>query len=160
MLACADLGVWTIGYLTWWNMPRRAWVIILTELGVIIIFSAGFASEYLNNTYFQNYVNSIVPILIPVISVTFGVCSATVATFLYFGTRRITQTLDTETVAQAKRRTHTRKTVRKIAGVSEQRPVRGASESPMGVPRPRFIAASPSSASQPRESGEGDKESE
>ncbi|HEX9197539.1 MAG TPA: hypothetical protein VF906_07075 [Candidatus Bathyarchaeia archaeon] len=48
-------------------------------------------SEYLNNPYFQIYVNSLSPILVPIVSVGFGIASATVATVLYFTMRNITQ---------------------------------------------------------------------
>ncbi len=44
-------------------------------------------SEYLNNTYFQNYVNSLSPILVPIASVGSGIASATIATLLYFTVR-------------------------------------------------------------------------
>ncbi len=140
-------------------MPRRAWVIILAELAVIVFFSIGFLSEYMNNNYFQNYVNGLAPILIPVISVAFGVCSATIATFLYFGTRRISQTLDTDTGTPAKKRSHTRRPTKKTVAVSEQKPAKPAGESQTGVPRPRFIITNPTATAQPGGAGAGKKES-
>jgi hypothetical protein len=77
-------GVQAIQLLQWWKIPRRGWIIILGELAVIITLSSWVYSEYVNNTYFQNYVNGFSPILLPIISVGFGISSATVATLLYF----------------------------------------------------------------------------
>ena len=139
-------------------MPRRAWVIILAELGVIVSFSVGFVSEYLNNSYFQTYLNSLAPILIPVLSVAFGVCSATIATFLYFGTRRIAQTHDT-IGTPVRKRSQTRKPAKKIAGGSEQKPARTTDETPRGVPRPRFIITDSTPSTRPGEAGSQKKDS-
>ena len=75
----------------WWDIPRRGWIIILTELAVIVGLGGWVYSEYLNNPYFQIYVNSLSPILVPIVSVGFGIASATVATVLYFTMRNITQ---------------------------------------------------------------------
>ncbi len=144
--------------MTWWNMPRRAWVIILAELAVIIFFASGFYSEYLNNSYFHDYLNSLAPILIPVLSVAFGVCSATIATFLYFGTKRITQTQDT-IGTPVKKRSQTRKVPRRTNAGSEQKPVKTTDETLRGVPRPRFIITNPTSSNQPSEAGAQKKES-
>ncbi len=130
-------------------MPRRAWVIILAELAVIIFFASGFYSEYLNNSYFHDYLNSLAPILIPVLSVAFGVCSATIATFLYFGTRRITQTQETAIGAPPKKKSQARKTARRTLAGSEQKPAKTADETLRGVPRPRFIITNPVSSAQP-----------
>ena len=139
-------------------MPRRAWVIILAELAVIVFFAAGFYSEYLNNNYFQTYVNSLAPILIPVLSVAFGVCSATIATFLYFGTRKITQTHET-TGTPVKRRSQARKPAKKTVAASEQKPVRATVLAPIGVPRPRFIITNPASSTHPSDAGTEKKDS-
>jgi hypothetical protein len=144
--------------LTWWKIPCRAWVIILAELAVIVFLGAGFYSEYLNNSYFQGYVNGLAPILIPVLSVAFGVSSATVATFLYFGMRRITQTQETEIGAPVRKRSQTRRTAR-TSGISEQKLARTNGESPTAVARPRLIMADPTSAAQPAEAGAGKKDS-
>jgi len=44
---------------------------------------------YLTNVYFQAYVNTLSPILFPVLSVAFGISSASIATYLYLGMKRI-----------------------------------------------------------------------
>jgi hypothetical protein len=56
----------------------------MAELTVIIGLSGWVVSEYFNDIYFQSYVNSVAPVLIPVVSVGFGVASASTATVLYF----------------------------------------------------------------------------
>lgn len=77
--------------LEWWNIPRRGWVIILTQLAIIITLGSWVYAEYVNNAYFQSYVNSLSPILVPIVSVSFGLASATVATMLYFTMRSVRQ---------------------------------------------------------------------
>jgi hypothetical protein len=44
---------------------------------------------YLTNVYFQIYVNTLSPILVPILSVAFGISSASIATYLYLGMKRI-----------------------------------------------------------------------
>ncbi len=73
----------------WWSIPRKGWIIILAELSVIIGFSGWVVAEYFNDIYFQAYLNSLMPVLVPVLSVAFGVASASTATVLYFGTRNL-----------------------------------------------------------------------
>jgi hypothetical protein len=75
--------------LQWWSIPRRGWIIILAELVVIVTLAGWVYSEYVNNTYFQIYVNGLSPILLPIVSVGFGVSSATIATLLYFTMRNV-----------------------------------------------------------------------
>jgi hypothetical protein len=58
-------------------------MIILVELCGLVVLSGSLVSQYLNNVYFQNYVNGLAPILVPVASVAFGIGSASTATFLY-----------------------------------------------------------------------------
>src|SRR5437899_11759980 len=85
----ARTGVRVIQLLEWWDIPRRGWIIILTELAVIIGLGSWVYAEYLSNLYFQSYVNNLSPILVPVVSVGFGIASATVATLLYFTMRNV-----------------------------------------------------------------------
>jgi len=75
----------------WWSIPKRAWIIIVAELSVIIGLSSWVVSEYFNDIYFQNYVNSLTPILVPVVSVGFGVASASTATVLYFRMKNLSR---------------------------------------------------------------------
>jgi hypothetical protein len=58
-------------------------------------------------------VNSLSPILIPIVSVCFGIASATVATMLYFTLRNIRQTRGLEEEDLARKRSATKKTARK-----------------------------------------------
>jgi len=101
------LEVSEIGYLTWWNFPKKAWVIIIGEIGIITALSASLYSTYLNDTYFQTYANSLSPILVPVLSVAFGISSASIATYLYFGTKKIP--ISQESQMPTKNRVHQRK---------------------------------------------------
>lgn len=78
-----------MGYLTWWSFPRKAWIMILSELAIIGFLSSWVYAQYLSDIYFQTYVNSLAPVLVPVLSVTFGVCSASIAAYLYIGMRKI-----------------------------------------------------------------------
>ena len=75
----------------WWSIPRRGWIIILAELAVIVTLAGWVYSEYVNNTYFQSYMNGLSPILLPIVSVGFGITSATIATLLYLTMRNIRQ---------------------------------------------------------------------
>ncbi|HEV2119192.1 MAG TPA: hypothetical protein VGS11_03650 [Candidatus Bathyarchaeia archaeon] len=94
--------------MTWWNFPKKAWLIIIVELLVIISLSISLYTTYLNNIYFQTYVDSLSPILVPVLSVAFGISSASIATYLYLGMKRIRTSQEPQ--VQVKNRTHSRKT--------------------------------------------------
>src|SRR5712692_176020 len=96
------LEVSEIDYLTWWNFPKKAWLIIIVELGIIASLSGWLYLTYLNNVYFQTYVDSLSPVLVPVLSVAFGISSASIATYLYLGMKRI-RTLQEPEVAVEKR---------------------------------------------------------
>ena len=102
------LEVSKIGYLTWWNFPKKAWLIIIGELGVITSLSVWLYLTYLNDTYFQTYANSLSPILVPVLSVAFGISSASIATYLYLGMKRIR--ISREEQVLVKNKIHPRKT--------------------------------------------------
>jgi hypothetical protein len=105
------LEVSEIGYLTWWNFPKKAWLIIIVELGIIGSLTGWLYSTYLNNVYFQAYVDSLSPVLVPVLSVAFGISSASIATYLYLGMKRI-RTLQ-EPEGFAKKKTHAPRTTPK-----------------------------------------------
>jgi len=83
------LEVSEIGYLTWWNFPKKAWFIILGELSLIVSLSISLYLTYLNDVYFQSYANNLSPILVPALSVAFGISSASIAVYLYLGIKRI-----------------------------------------------------------------------
>ena len=109
----ARTGVPVIQLLEWWSIPRRGWIIILTELVVIISLGSWVYAEYLSNSYFQSYVNSLSPVLVPIISVGFGIASATVATLLYFTMRSIRQREGSREGGLSPRRASTKRTVKK-----------------------------------------------
>ena len=92
-----------MGYFNWWSFPKKAWLIILTEFVVISALSAWLYATYLNDVYFQSYTNSLVPIMVPILSVAFGISSATIAAYLYLGMKRIQP--------QAKLETHSKKRI-------------------------------------------------
>jgi hypothetical protein len=102
-----------IGYLTWWNFPKKAWLIIIGELAVIGSLSLSLYVTYLTNAYFQTYVNSLSPILVPVLSVAFGISSASIATYLYLGMKRIRTSQETQ--IPSRNRAHSRKTTKRLA---------------------------------------------
>src|SRR5712664_2281965 len=95
-------------YLTWWNFPKKAWLIIIGELAVIASLCVSRYITYLSNVYFQSYVNSVSPILVPVLSVAFGISSASIATYLYLGMKRIRTLREPE--VPVKKRAQQRKT--------------------------------------------------
>ncbi len=87
-------------------------------------------SEYLNNPYFQSYMNSLSPILVPILSVGFGIASATVVTLLYFTMRNIRQQEGARKEDMASRRGSAKKTIRKpqtSSSRSERTLIRGLS---------------------------------
>jgi hypothetical protein len=131
--------------LQWWNIPRRGWIIILGELAVIIGLVSWVYSEYLNNAYLQSYVNSLSPILLPVLSVGFGLASATVATLLYFTVRNLRRNGVLSEEDQAPRRVQAKKTVKR-SQVASPRSERTSTGGLPLVPRPRVLAAGTSGA--------------
>jgi hypothetical protein len=93
-----------LGLLQWWAIPRRAWVIILVELCVIVGLASSVVSVYFSDIYFQAYVNGLAPILVPVVSVGFGIASASTATILYFRVKNLTRAGETTVEEDAKPR--------------------------------------------------------
>jgi hypothetical protein len=106
-------GARSIQLLEWWSIPRRGWIIILSELAVIIGLAGWAYSEYLNNAYFQGYVNSLSPVLVPIVSVGFGITSATVATMLYFTMKNMKQSERTREEDASTRRGSSKKIIKK-----------------------------------------------
>jgi len=102
------LEVSKIDYLNWWNFPKKAWLIIIGELAVIASLSIWLYLTYLNDIYFQTYANSLSPILVPALSVAFGISSASIATYLYLGMKRIRTFQEPE--VPVKKRAQQRKT--------------------------------------------------
>src|SRR5713226_3329551 len=109
-----------MGYLTWWNFPKKAWLIILGELGVITSLTVWLYLTYLNDIYFQSYANSLSPILVPVLSVAFGISSASIATYLYLGMKRIRTSQELE--APVKRRVQSPRASKRLSQPSTSPP--------------------------------------
>jgi len=134
------LGVRVIQLLEWWSIPRRGWIIILAELAVIISLGGWVYSEYLNDIYFQSYVNSLSPILVPIVSVGFGITSATIATLLYFSMRSIKRNEGSQEEQLSTKRGSTKRIVKKSQvppSRSERATVGGSST----TPKPKVLVA-------------------
>lgn len=95
---------------------------------MIVVLGLWVVSEYLNNAYFQSYVNSLAPIVVPILSVAFGVTSATVATFLYFGMKKV----QSQEVPDAQPR-------KRLRGRRARRTHAEHKVEPSRVPSPRFV---------------------
>jgi hypothetical protein len=119
--------------LTWWNFPKKAWLIIIGELAIIASLSVSLYITYLDNIYFQTYVNTLSPILVPILSVAFGISSASIATYLYLGMKRI-RTFQ-EPGVTVKKRGQPRKTTK--------RPPQPSTSQPKIVELPPTISARP-----------------
>jgi hypothetical protein len=122
--------------LQWWSIPRRGWIIIVAELAVIVTLASWVFSEYVNNTYFQSYVNGLSPILLPIVSVGFGITSATIATLLYFTMRNIRQREPVNVEEIPRSRGSVKRTVKKQQ-FSPSRGERTGVGGLGGVPRPK-----------------------
>ena len=92
-------------------------------------------AEYLSNSYFQSYVNNLSPILVPVVSVGFGIASATVATLLYFTMRNVRKREGVKDEELSTRRGSTKRTVKKPQASSTRS--EKATGSSIMVPRQR-----------------------
>jgi hypothetical protein len=105
---------------------------------VIVGLGGWVYSEYLNNPYFQSYVNSLSPILVPIVSVGFGIASATVATVLYFTMRNIRQREGLKADELSRTRGPTKKTGKKlqISSLRSEKPVTGGLAT---VPKPKGL---------------------
>ncbi len=125
---------------------------------MVIIGLAGWVyGEYLNNSYFQSYVNSLSPILVPIVSVGFGIASATVATMLYFTLRNIRQTRGLEEEDLARKRSATKKTARKPQVASPRNEKTSTGGLPL-VPRPRALV--PGTPGPKRSATQGSRDEE
>jgi len=80
---------------------------------VIIGLGSWVYAEYLSNSYFQSYVNSLSPVLVPIISVGFGIASAMVATLLYFTMRNVRKREGVKDEELSTRRGPTKRTIKK-----------------------------------------------
>jgi hypothetical protein len=105
-----------MGYLTWWNFPKKAWIIILAELALIAFLSGWMYIQYLSDIYFQSYVNSFAPVLVPLLSIVFGICSASIATYLYIGMKKF-RALEEPNIHLRKKAQQEKKNTRRTQGM-------------------------------------------
>jgi len=112
---------------------------------VIVGLSGWVYSEYLNSPYFQSYVNSLSPILVPIVSVGFGIASASVATGLYFTMRNIKQRGGLKEDELSRTRGPVKKTGKKlqISSSRSEKPVAGGFAT---VPKPKGLIVGNSSS--------------
>jgi hypothetical protein len=145
--------------LRWWSIPRRGWIIILAELAVIVTLASWVYSEYVNNTYFQSYVNGLSPILLPIVSVGFGITSATIATLLYFTMRNVRQREGLREEDSPRRHVPSRRTVKKpvITFSRTEKPTTGG---PATGPRARPTVTDVSSSRRGTAQDSGNEEDE
>ena len=143
----------------WWSVPRRGWIIILAELAVIVTLASWVYSEYVNNTYFQSYVNGLSPILLPIVSVGFGISSATIATLLYFTMRNVRQREELKDEDLPRKRASTKKTVKKPL-VPTSRPERALTGAPAMGSRARLPTTEVSGSKRGTAQDTGNEEDE
>jgi len=89
-------------------------------VGIIASLTGWLYSTYLNDVYFQTYVDSISPLLVPVLSVAFGISSASIATYLYLGMKRVRALQEPET--PVKKRVQSRRTSKRPLQPSTSQP--------------------------------------
>ncbi len=123
-----------VNILEWWEIPRKAWIIILSQSILVLFLSIWLLSEYLNNPFMQQYLANLAPTVVPIVSLAFGTTAAMTATTLYLRFRKLKQTndrLDTRSM-QARRAPRKR--------VPQRPPMTKAIEQPLsGLPTPQFI---------------------
>jgi hypothetical protein len=127
---------------------------------VIVSLGSWVYSEYVNNAYFQSYVNSLAPVLVPIVSVGFGITSATIATLLYFTMRNVRQREGLESGDADRTRSQMKETVQKRRPATTRTSRPETSHLATG-PRSRFLAATSTSSRReavPRTSSEEDED--
>ena len=144
----------------WWSIPRRGWIIILAELAVIVTLAGWVYSEYVNNTYFQIYVNGLSPILLPIVSVGFGVSSATIATLLYFTMRNVRHREGLREEDSTRRHVPARRAVKKpmVTSTRTEKPTTGGLAMRPGA-RPPVTGVSSSNRGTAQDGGNEEDES-
>jgi len=115
------------------------------ELAIITSLSLSLYITYLTNVYFQIYVNTLSPILVPILSVAFGISSASIATYLYLGMKRIRTLQEPEVFA--KKRDHSPRRTSKHSPHPSTSPPRVA-DVPQTIPAKLKPIAPPQSHAQ------------
>jgi hypothetical protein len=125
-----------VNILEWWEFPRKAWIIILSQSILVLFLSSWLLSEYLNNPFMQQYLANLAPTVVPILSLAFGITAAMTATTLYLRFRKLKQAndrLDTMPRSMQARRTPRKR-------VPQRPPTTKTSEQqPSGLPTPMFI---------------------
>ena len=113
----------------------------------------------MNNLYFQNYVNGLSPILLPIVSVGFGITSATVATLLYFTMKNIRQR-DGQKEEELPRKRGTTKEAAKKPQISASRSRKTSTGGLAIKPKPKALTFGTSSPKRGADQAARDEEDE
>ena len=127
---------------------------------MIIGLSSWVYAEYLSNLYFQSYVNNLSPILVPVVSVGFGIASATVATLLYFTMRNVRKRGGVKDEELSTRRGSTKRTVKKPHASFSRSEKAAAAPTPAPRQRASIPGASSVRRGTAQQSSDEDEQSE
>jgi len=122
--------------LEWWEFPRKAWIIILAQTGLVLFLSSWLLAEYLNNPFMQQYLTKLAPTIVPILSLAFGATAAMTATTLYLRFRKLKEANDRlDTIPRS---LQARRAPRKR---SPQKPLttKTNEQQPSGLPTPKFI---------------------
>src|SRR3990172_7704340 len=122
---------WTIPFLEWWRIPKTGWLIILTQLSVILFFTGWVYQEAQYNSYFQAYLNSVLPLVTAVLIVALAITAAPTISILR---RRIRRT------QQARQTTMRPKTVKRTQPPTSPHP-QVSKHAPKPTDKPRHPAA-------------------
>jgi hypothetical protein len=124
-----------VNVLEWWEIPRKAWIIILSQSILVLFLSSWLFSEYLNNPFMQQYLANLAPTIVPIISLAFGATAAMTATTLYLRFRKLKHAndrFDTMPRSLQSRRTPRKRVLPKPTIKTNEQP-------PSGLPTPKFI---------------------
>jgi len=122
--------------LEWWELPRKAWIIILGQTGLVLFLSSWLLAEYLNNPFMQQYLTNLAPTIVPILSLAFGATAAMTATTLYLRFRKLKDASDRlDTIPRS---IQARRAPRKRA---PQKPltIKTNEQQLSGLPTPKFI---------------------
>ena len=113
-------------FLEWWRIPKTGWLIILTQLSVILFFTGWVYQEAQYNSYFQAYLNSVLPLVTAVLIVALAITTAPTISILRRRIRRTQQarqtTMRPKTVTRTQPPTRTHPQVSKHAPKPTDKP--------------------------------------
>ena len=123
--------------LDWWELPRKAWIIILGQTALVLFLSSWLLAEYLNNPFMQQYLTNLAPTIVPILSLAFGATAAMTATTLYLRFRKLKDANDRlDTIPrslQARRAPRKRIPQKPLTTKTKD------DQQPSGIPTPTFI---------------------